>query len=126
MPIYDYHCNDCHRRVSILTKDYSTADTHTAECPLCGGRHLTRLVSRVAVVRSEGSRLESLADDSLLDGLDDADPRTVGRWMRRMSRDMEEDMGDELAEVADRLEAGQTPEDIESSMPQLGPVNDAI
>ena len=124
MPIYEYHCNDCRRRVSVLARAYSSSDHDTTECPLCGGQHLTRLVSHVAVMHSEESRLESLTDESLLSGLDENDPRTIGRWMRQMSRETGEDLGDELSEVADRLEAGQTPEDIESSMPELGPLPD--
>ena len=121
MPIYEYRCNDCHQRVSVFARAFSTADAHAARCPNCGSQHLTRLVSRVAVIRSEESRLESLTDESMLTGLDENDPRTIGRWMRKMSQDMGEDLGDELSEVADRLEAGQTAEDIESSMPELGP-----
>ena len=124
MPIYEYHCNDCHRRVSIIARTYSSSGDDAAVCPLCGGHHLTRLVSRVAIMHSEESRLESLTDESLLSGLDENDPRTIGRWMRHMSREMGEDLGDDLSEVADRLEAGQTPEDIESSMPELGPFPD--
>jgi len=89
-------------------------------CPYCGSQDLRRLISRVAVVRSEEARLESLADMSTLSDLDENSPRTIGRWMRRMSAEMGETLSAELAEVADRLEAGQTPEEIESTMPELG------
>jgi len=37
-----------------------------------------------------------------------------------MSNETGEDLGDEFTEVVDRLEAGENPEDIESSMPDLG------
>ena len=39
--------------------------------------------------------------------------------MRRMSREMGEEMPPEFDEVVDRLEAGQSPEDIESALPDL-------
>jgi hypothetical protein len=77
------------------------------------------LVSRVAVLRSEESRLESLADPSSLAGLDENDPRSLARWMRKMSGEMGEDLGAEFNEVVDRLEAGESPEEIEKSMPEM-------
>lgn len=119
MPIYEYRCNGCRKRMTVLIRSMSSAQTATPECPSCGSEDLTRLVSRVAVVRSEEARQESLADMSMLSDLDENDPRTIGRWMRRMATEAGEDLGDEFAEVADRLEAGQTPEELESSMPDL-------
>jgi hypothetical protein len=40
--------------------------------------------------------------------------------MRQMSRELGEDMGPEFDEVVDRLEKGQSPEDIEHDLPDLG------
>ncbi|HIC93518.1 MAG TPA: zinc ribbon domain-containing protein [Anaerolineae bacterium] len=120
MPIYEYFCHDCKRRVSILWRSFSEIGATEARCPRCGGGNLTRLISRVAVVRSEESRLEDLADPSTLAGLDENDPKSIARWMRRMSRELGEDLGPEFEEVIDRLEAGQSPEEIEEAMPDLG------
>jgi len=86
---------------------------------------MTRLVSRVAVVRSEESRREDLADPSNLAGLDENDPKSLARWMRKMSQEIGEDLGPEFDEVVDRLEAGQSPEEIEEAMPDLGGELDA-
>jgi len=79
----------------------------------------------VAVVRSEEARLEALADPSNLAGLDENDPRSIARWMKRMSAEIGEDLGDEFNEVIDRLEAGQSPEEIEKEMPELGGTGEA-
>ena len=119
MPSYDYRCNDCKRRVVLSYKTYAEFDKAIPTCPRCQGTHLTRLISRVAIAKSEESRFSSLEDDSALDDLADADPATLGRYMRRMSREMGEDLGDEFNEVVDRLEGGEDPESIESSMPGL-------
>lgn len=118
MPIYEYRCADCGRRTSIFTR--SMNDELNPVCARCGSENMSRLVSRVAVVRSEDSRLESLADPSAFAGLDEDDPRSLGRFMRKMSREMGEDLGPEFDEVVDRLESGQSPEEIEESMPDLG------
>ncbi len=120
MPIYEYRCADCRRRVSIWWRTFSDADTGEAVCPRCGGSHLSRLVSRVAIVKSEESRLDALADPGALGDLDESDPKSLGRWMRRMSAETGEDLGDEFGEVVNRLEAGESPESIEESMPDLG------
>ena len=120
MPIYEYGCYDCRKRVNVFFRSFSEVETKTAACPRCGGTHLKRLVSRVAFVRSEESRLENLADPGNLSGLDENDPKSIARWMRKMSSEMGEDLGSEFNEVVDRLEAGEDPEAIEESMPELG------
>jgi putative FmdB family regulatory protein len=122
MPIYEYRCHDCKRRVSIFWRSFSELESENVapHCPRCGGTNLTRLISRVAVVRSEESRLDDLTDSSMLDGLDEEDPKSIARWMRRMSREAGEELGPEFDEVVDRLEAGQSPEEIEESVPDLG------
>ena len=120
MPIYEYGCYDCRKRVNVFFRTFSDAQTKPASCPRCGGTNLKRLVSKVSVVRSEESRLDSLADPSSLAGLDENDPKSIARWMRKMSGEMGEDLGDEFKEVVDRLEAGEDPESIEKSMPELG------
>ncbi len=120
MPIYEYRCLDCHRRTSILWRSFSEVESRPPRCARCGSTNLVRLVSRVAILRSEESRLEDLADPSNLAGLDENDPKSIARWMRKMSGELGEDLGPEFEEVIDRLEAGQSPEEIEKAMPEMG------
>lgn len=119
MPVYEYRCHDCRRRISIFWRTFADAQNGTPVCPHCGGTNLTRLISRVRVVRSEESRLESLADDSFLSDFDEKDPRSLARMMRRMADEVGEDLGPEFEEVVGRLEAGESPEEIEKAMPEL-------
>jgi Flp pilus assembly protein TadB len=44
--------------------------------------------------------------------------------MRHMSSEMGEDLGDEFDEVVGRLEAGESPESIEETLPDLGGADD--
>jgi hypothetical protein len=76
-------------------------------------------VSRVRALRSEESRLDNLADDTMMSGLDENDPKSMGRWMRKMAAESGEEMPAEFDEVVGRLEAGEDPESIEKSMPEL-------
>lgn len=120
MPIYEYRCQQCGRRVSLFLRSFEAAGDARPRCPACHGEDLRRLVSRIAVLSSEESRLESLADPDSLADVDENDPRSVARWMRRMGDETGEDLGDEFREVVDRLEAGQSPEEIENDLPDLG------
>lgn len=107
MPIYEYHCAECRRRVSLLVMRIS--DPEPPHCPRCGGRQLTRLMSRFATLRSEDDRLESMADPSQLGDLDENDPRSVARWMKKMGGELGEDVGedwDEMVEEAMEDEVG--------------------
>ena len=119
MPIYEYRCQDCKRKVSVFFRTLSAVDHSAARCPICGGKNLSRLVSRVRAIRSEESRLDSLADDSALAGLDENDPKSMGRWMRKMAAETGEGMPPEFDDVVGRLESGEDPESIEKSMPEL-------
>ncbi len=119
MPIYEYVCADCRRRVTIFFRSFHDATHVEPVCPRCGSSRLTRRISRVAVVRSEESRLESMLDTDWIGDLDENDPRSLARFMRRMSDELGEDLGDEFEEVVERLEAGESPEEIERHMPEL-------
>lgn len=119
MPVYEYFCHECQRRISIFWRTFSEARDAEPACPHCEGTHLTRLMSRVRVVRSEESRLDDLADPGSLPDFDENDPQSLGRWMRKMGDEVGEDLGPEFNEVVGRLESGESPEDIERSMPDL-------
>ena len=119
MPIYEYMCHDCRRRVSLLWRSFADAQQREAHCPRCGGHNLTRQMSRVAVLRSEESRMDDLADPSSFGDLDENDPKSLARFMRKMANETGENLGPEFEEVVGRLEAGEDPEAIEKSMPDL-------
>jgi len=109
MPIYEYRCTACKRKVTVLT--LRASETVEPQCDRCGGRDLVRLMSRFALVRSEDSRLDDLADPSSLGGLDENDPKSMARWMRKMGKELGEDAGEDFDEMVDELEAGGGDED---------------
>jgi len=119
MPFYEFRCQDC-GRVARLFMSFAEYDTAVPVCPHCHSRNLKRRIGRVAVAKSEDTRMDAMMDDSALAGLDEDDPRAICQFMRKMGREMGEDMGDEFDEVVDRLESGESPDAIESAMPDLG------
>ena len=99
MPIYEYDCQGCRRRVSLLILAPSSAPP--PRCPRCGSIELIRLMSRFATAKSEEARLDALADPSSYGDLDESDPRSVARFMKRMGQEMGEDLGDDLDAAMD-------------------------
>jgi hypothetical protein len=64
------------------------------------------------MTRSEESRLDALADPSSLAGLDENDPKSMARFMRKMGREMGEDLGGEdFDQMVDEMESGKEPDD---------------
>ena len=122
MPLYDYFCLDCQKRFDVFMT-YTEYGTRSVTCSNCGSKHVRRRIPRVRVAKSEESRMDSLAGDfsdpSALAGLEN-DPQALGRMMRKMGKELGEEIPPEFGEVVDRLEKGQSPEDIEKELPDLG------
>jgi len=58
-------------------------------------------MSRFATPKSEDARLEAAADPSQLGDLDENDPASVARFVKRMGQEMGEDLGDDLEAAMD-------------------------
>jgi putative FmdB family regulatory protein len=119
MPLYDFVCLDCKQRFDIFLT-YREYGARPVACPYCKSGNVRRRVPRVRVAKSEDSRMDSMADDfsdpSALAGLEN-DPQAMGR----MGRELGEEMPPEFDEVVGRLEKGESPDEIEKTMPDLGP-----
>jgi putative FmdB family regulatory protein len=111
MPIYEYRCGACRRRSSLYYQTFSAAERAEPRCEHCGSADVSRLVSRVAVLKSEESRMDDLADDAALGDVDENDPRSIARWARKMGEQLGDDVGDDFREMVDQLEAGEMPDD---------------
>lgn len=118
MPLYDFRCHDC-GRLARLQFSYSEYGKVQPVCPHCGSHDMKRRMSRVALGKSEDARLETMMEGDDLTDFDENDPRSLGKFMRKMGQEMGEDLGDEFNEVVGRLEKGESPESIEQSMPEL-------
>lgn len=106
MPIYEYRCNACGRRVSVFQRSVSAAVQAT--CDRCGSADLSRLISRFAVMKADSA----FADDfDRLPDFDEDDPRAVARWARRMAEEAGEDLGPEFEDAVSRMERGEIPEE---------------
>lgn len=109
MPIYEYRCNNCRRKVSIYLRDFSASP----KCPSCGGEDLVRLFSSFAVRKGGSTAIyeDILSDHRLIDGLMRNDPRALAEWNKRMSGGMDEEIAPQYEEMLDRMEHGEMPEE---------------
>ena len=99
MPIYEYECQGCRRRVSLLIRTLKPAES--PRCPRCGSAELSRLMSRFATVKSEDARLDALSDPGSFGDLDENDPRSVAQFVKKMGSEMGEDLGPDLDAAMD-------------------------
>jgi len=111
MPIYEYRCGACRRRSSLYYQTFASAERAEPHCEHCGSADVSRLVSRVAILKSEESRMDDLADDAALGDVDESDPRSIARWARRMGEQLGDEVGDDFREMVDQLESGEMPDD---------------
>ena len=118
MPTYEYRCEQCRRRNAFSVRGFNPPEAPT--CAYCGSNSMKRIISRVAILKSEDARLEAMADPSTFGDIDENDPKGMARMMRKMGNEMGEDLPPEFDDVVDRLEKGQKPEDIEKELPDLG------
>jgi len=106
MPIYEYRCEDCGRISEFLL--IKTDETSVPQCKQCKSKKMSRVLSRVRALRSEESRMESLTDPSKWGGLDERDPKSMAKWMKRMGKELGEDMEGMDEEVDQAIEEEMT------------------
>lgn len=121
MPEYDFYCQKCKDHFSCFFS-YDEYEKAEVRCPACGKDTVQRIIKRVLYSRSSESRLDNFADFSDAAAMSELekDPRALGGMMRRMSNEIGEEMGPEFNEVVNRLEKGQSSEEIEKALPDLG------
>lgn len=119
MPTYDFICNACTQRFEVFMtfSEYGKKPVH---CTHCNSENVRRRMTKVRIAKSEENRMEKMAEN--LSGFEslEEDPKALGEMMRKMGTEMGEELPPEFDEVVDRLESGQSAEEIESALPDLG------
>jgi putative FmdB family regulatory protein len=138
MPIYEYYCADCKRKVNVFFRSFSAAENASAvACPRCGSSNLRRRSSRVRVLKhgSTSASSDFGADDDdlggddddmgdmgdmggmggmgqMMAGMDENDPRSIARFARRVQTESGEQMDPEMDEALTRIERGEDPDKV--------------
>ena len=116
MPIYEYYCSSCNTIYQFLIRgNRKTEDLH---CPKCSKGNLERVMSKFSTTSSKSRSDDEISSD--MADIDENDPRSMARAVRRMADEMGEDLGPELEHALGRLEAGEDPEKIEQELEEMG------
>jgi len=99
MPIYEYRCDACGKISEFLL--IKTDEVFTPQCKRCRSKKMTRVLSKVRVIRSEESRMESLADPSKWGDLDEKDPKSMAKMMKKLGKEFGEEMGEDADQMVD-------------------------
>ncbi len=115
MPIYEFRCDGCNRKVSIFSRGFS--ETSPDKCPHCGSAELNRMFSSFRIGKGETYYRKDfyedmMSDHQLMRGLESSDPKALAEWNRRMTGATGDDVAPEYEEFQGRLEAGEPYENI--------------
>ena len=124
MPLYEYICDHCKKRFNIHLS-YEDYGKVKVICAHCASDQVKRRLTRIRLKRSDAGRLADLPDPARLVGIEN-DPESFGRMIRSMSKETGEELGPEFDEVVDRLESGQSAEEIERELPEIDGGDDSI
>jgi hypothetical protein len=139
MPIYEFYCPQNHKIYQFYAKTLAQGQI-VPKCPDNPAFGLVKLVSKFAVTTSGKSGKQKTGDDENtgggmpdgaedprmeaafgamereFSGVDENDPRAMGRMMRRMAELTGEKMDGGMEEVVRKLEEGADPESLEEQM----------
>lgn len=105
MPLYEYWCPQCQRKVTLYL---TTSSQSSPSCPHCNGNTLQRLFSTFSVHKTDKGIYEDILNDSQLTrGMLCNDPKALAEWNKRMSRG--EKPAPEYEEMVEKMERGTMP-----------------
>ena len=114
MPVYEYWCNSCRRKVTQYVRGFS--ETPKAVCATCGDANLRRLFSSFAIHKTDMDIYDDiLSDGNLVRRMMADDPRALAEWSRKMEG-TSGDTSPEYEEMLERLDRGEGCENIVTDM----------
>ena len=110
MPIYEFRCASCNRKVAIFYRSMTVDATGT--CEHCGSTDLRRLFSSFRVMKP-AFNANNLNKAELLDGVNYTDPRSMANFFNKMQDTFQDEPNEHMSEMVSRLEKGEA---VESAM----------
>ena len=102
MPEYDFRCDACAHRFTARFKTYTDYDSATLRCPECNAGELTRLISQVAIPKSNRD-YRKMSSREMLSVLESGETGQVDAMFRQVGggpgEDAAESSSDSVAPV---------------------------
>ena len=106
MPLYEYRCDSCGRKVTLYQRGFDGQPA--SPCSACGATDLRRLFSTFAVRKTDMDVYEDILGDSrLVNRMMANDPSALAEWNKKMSRD--DTVAPEYEDMLGKMEAGEWP-----------------
>lgn len=109
MPIYEYVCQKCRHKFSVLVR--TPGESRATSCPKCRCDQTSRVFSTFSVRSTTDKEVyESILEDpKLTKGMMDNDPKALAEWNRRMSGGIDQETPPEYQDMVERMEKGEMP-----------------
>ncbi len=133
MPIYEFYCQDCNTIFNFFSRRVNTEKVPS--CPRCKRPELRRVPSSFGIAKraeegggddmpfpdlDESKMMDALATlEKEAGALDEEDPRQAARLMRKLTDMTGLNLGSRWEEAMERLEAGESPDEIEEELGDL-------
>lgn len=111
MPLYEYRCDACSAVGQVLTRTLS--EEPRPVCARCGGTSMTRLMSRVARIRTTGEVWEASGTPDAPGADYYRDPRNIGRKVEQDFQRYGVDLPHEVKEKIDAAREGSVPKELD-------------
>ena len=111
MPIYEFLCQKCHTKSSVLVKNI--AESITPNCPACGSSDLARVITSFAYHKSIQTIHEEAGEPQMSPSTDYyKDPRNIGRWTEKRFKELGIDMPSKVEEQIKAAREGEMPKSL--------------
>ena len=115
MPIYEFFCQECYTKSSILVK--SMAESFTANCPACSSNELVRVISRFAYHKPMKTIHEEAGEPQMFSSPDYyKDPRNIGRWTEKRFKEMGLEMPTKIKGEIQAAREGELPASLKEQL----------
>jgi len=112
MPLHEYACKECGRKETRLV--LKKGDEEALRCGHCGSDRLKRLISRVAIHKTEASRLAELDTRKQPDESYYSDNRNIGLRAKKRMQELGVDLGDAFEEKLEKARTTTNLDDLTS------------
>ena len=115
MPVYEFLCQKCHTKSSVLIK--SVAAPFTAHCSACDSGDLVRVVSSFAYHKALQTIWEESGEPQRFPSPDYyKDPRNIGRSTEKRFQELGLDMPSSIKEEIQAAREGELPKSLKDKL----------